>query len=105
MMSMFYGCSSLSSLPDISNWNTNNVTNMWGIFCGCSSLSFLPDISKWSTNKVKDMRYMFRGCSSLSSLSGNDSKEEQLLNISEISLAFDIFHFDISGKYFREEHS
>ena len=29
---MFSGCSSLSSLPDISNWNTNNVTNMNGMF-------------------------------------------------------------------------
>ena len=28
MSCMFYGCSSLSSLPDISKWNTNNVTNI-----------------------------------------------------------------------------
>ena len=26
MSCMFYGCSNLSNLPDISNWNTNNVT-------------------------------------------------------------------------------
>ena len=25
---MFYNCSSLSNLPDISKWNTNNVTNI-----------------------------------------------------------------------------
>ena len=30
MSGMFSWCSSLSSLPDISNWNTNNVTNMRG---------------------------------------------------------------------------
>jgi surface protein len=47
MMGIFYGCSSLSSLPDISKWNTNNVTYMSYMFCGCSSLSSLPDISKW----------------------------------------------------------
>jgi surface protein len=29
---MFYGCSSLSSLPDISNWDTENVRNMDNIF-------------------------------------------------------------------------
>ena len=33
---------------------------------GCSSLSFLPDISKWNTNNVKDINHMFGGCSSLS---------------------------------------
>ena len=39
MSYMFSGCSSLSSLPDISKWNTNNVINMNGMFYGCSSLS------------------------------------------------------------------
>jgi len=59
---MFYGCSSLSSLPDISKWNTNNVTNMSSKFYGCSSLSSLPDISKWNTNNVANMINMFKGC-------------------------------------------
>ena len=56
---MFSGCSSLSSLPDISNWNTNNVTNMSSMFYGCSSLSSLPDISNWNTNNVTNMSYLF----------------------------------------------
>ena len=42
-------------MPDISNWNTNNVTNMSYIFYGCSSLKSLPDISKWKTNNVTDI--------------------------------------------------
>ena len=46
-------CSSLLKLPDISKWNTKNVTNMKGLFCGCSSLKFLPDISKWNMNNVQ----------------------------------------------------
>ena len=45
---MFSGCSSLSSLPDISKWNTNNVINMHSLFYECSSLISLPDISKWN---------------------------------------------------------
>ena len=49
---MFYGCSSLSSLPDISKWNTNNVTNIGYMFVRCSSLSSLPNISKWNINNV-----------------------------------------------------
>ena len=68
MSYMFYQCSSLSSLPDISNWNTSNVTHMNCMFCGCSSLSSLPDISNWNTSNVTNMSYMFNECSSLSSL-------------------------------------
>ncbi len=68
MNNMLEECSSLSTLPDISNWNTSNVTNMNGMFKGCSSLSSLPDISKWNVNNVTHMCHMFNGCSSLSSL-------------------------------------
>ena len=68
MSYMFSFCSSLSSLPDISKWNTNNVNNMSHMFYGCSSLSSLPDISKWNTNNINDMSYIFYGCSSLSYL-------------------------------------
>ena len=63
MSHMFKGCSSLSSLPDISKWNTNNITDMSYMFYYCSSLSSLPDISNWNTNNVTDMTWMFYGCS------------------------------------------
>jgi len=52
---LFYNCESLSSLPNMSQWNTNNVTKMNKLFSGCKSLSSLPDISKWNTNKVYNM--------------------------------------------------
>jgi len=32
---MFEGCTSLISLPDISNWNTQNIINMTDLFCNC----------------------------------------------------------------------
>ena len=47
MSKMFYKCSSLLSLPDISKWNTNNVNQMTDMLSSCSRLSSLPDISKW----------------------------------------------------------
>jgi len=62
---MFEGCLSLSSLPDISLWNTNNVTDMSYMFEGCSLLSSLPDISKWNTNNVTYMADIFEGCSNI----------------------------------------
>ena len=37
---MFYGCSSLKEL-NLNNFNTNNVTDMYGMFRGCSSLKEL----------------------------------------------------------------
>ena len=52
MSYMFYKCSSLNSLPDISKWNTNTVTTMEALFYGCESLQSLPDISNWNTTKV-----------------------------------------------------
>ena len=39
---MFSECSSLTSLPDISKWNTNNVTNMSGMFIGCKKDLNIP---------------------------------------------------------------
>ena len=56
---MFGECSSLSSLPDISKWNTNNAIKMDLMFSGISSLSSLPDISKWNTNSVTRIYWIF----------------------------------------------
>jgi len=39
---MFYECLSLSSLPDISKWNTNNVIDMKDMFDGCYKLKNIP---------------------------------------------------------------
>ena len=53
MSGLFYECSSLKSLPDISKWNTNNVNNMSYLFYECKSLEYLDDISKWNISNVK----------------------------------------------------
>ena len=58
---MFYACSSLKEL-NISNFNTNNVTDMKYMFFKCSSLKEL-NISNFNTNNVTNMEYMFSGCS------------------------------------------
>jgi surface protein len=65
MIGMFEGCSSLSSLPDISKWNTNNAIHISYMFFKCLSLSSLPNISKWNTNNVKNLSGMFDGCSNI----------------------------------------
>ena len=65
---MFEGCSSLKSLPDISNWNTSYLTSNESMFKGCSSLQSLSDISGWKTYSLENMKSMFRDCTSLKSL-------------------------------------
>ena len=58
---MFSVCSSLKEL-NLSNFNTNNVTDMYSMFYECSSLNEL-NISNFNTNNVTNMRYMFSKCS------------------------------------------
>ena len=43
MSDMFKGCKSLSSLPDISKWNTNNINNMSDMFKGCEETLNFPN--------------------------------------------------------------
>ena len=62
---MFYGCSSLISLPDISKWNTQNIINLNSIFENCSLLTFIPNISAWKLNNVIEINNIFKGCNSL----------------------------------------
>ena len=49
-------------MPDISEWNTQNVTDMKYIFSYCKSLKSLPDISKWNIQKVNSLCNIFDGC-------------------------------------------
>ena len=87
MNHLFYGCNSLKSLPDISNWNTNKVTNMKSMFSNCSALISLPDISNWNTNKVTDMKCMFYNCSALISLP--DISNWNTMNVTNMESMFD----------------
>ena len=54
---MFYECDKLLSI-DLSNFNTNNVTNMEYMFCRCSSLTSL-NLSNFNTNNVEEMWDIF----------------------------------------------
>ena len=43
MSDMFSYCNSLNNLPDISKWDTKNVTYMGSMFSGCNKLKQIPD--------------------------------------------------------------
>ena len=52
MSYMFVNCSSLKQI-DLSEWNVSNVTNMTSMFRNCSNLTTVGDLSCWDTSKVK----------------------------------------------------
>ena len=66
MVSMFDGCSSLTSL-DVSNFDTSSVTDMMRMFSACSNLTSL-NLSNFDTSNVTSMREMFSNCGGLTSL-------------------------------------
>ena len=90
---MCYNCLLLSSLPDISKWNTDNVIDMNSIFYNCSSLTSLPDISKWNTDNVTDMKNTFYFCSSLISLP--DISKWNTNNVTDMGNIFFLLFFII----------
>ena len=59
---MFSGCKLLRVL-NISNFNSNNLTNMSLMFFGCSSLKELNiNFSNFNIKKVTNKSKMFYGC-------------------------------------------
>lgn len=67
MVDAFYGCSNLTSIKGIGTWDTGEVTIMSGTFNNCAKLSSL-DVSNWVTSNVENMYNLFRNCSSLQSI-------------------------------------
>ena len=108
---MFDNCSSLSSLPNISNWKTSNVSNMSFMFNECISLLSLPDISNWNISKVNNMSHMFNNCKLLESFPDISKWDTSNLfylsnifdNCSHSSSFPDISKWDTSKVYDKEE--
>jgi surface protein len=53
------GCAVDGTTGYLTNWNTSNVTDMWGTFY--EATTFNQDISAWNTSNVTDMAHMFNG--------------------------------------------
>ena len=78
---MFCGCSSLTNI-DLSNFVTQNVTNLESMFDRCSFLRNI-NLSNFNTQNVINMRGMFYGCPSLKkqNVITNDEKILQEISI------------------------
>ena len=69
LQSLFFGCSSLASVPE---FDTSQATNMQSMFQACSSLTSIPALD---TSQVTNMPGMFQGCSSLTSIPALDTSQ------------------------------
>ena len=65
--SMFDGDEALTSL-DLTNFNPSGATSFFGMFSGCSKLTSVGDLNKWTGSNAMDVSYMFNGDEKLTSL-------------------------------------
>ena len=84
MQNMFWGCESLTAL-DLSNFNTSQVTNMADMFYNCISLTTL-NLDNFDTSRVTNMKGMFLKCEKLTNL------EIRTFNTSNVTNMQDMFN-------------
>jgi surface protein len=68
---------------DISNLNTDNVTNMSDMFYFCENLKAI-NLSSINTQNVTDMSYMFCGCYSLEKINVSSFNTKNVINMSRM---------------------
>ena len=49
---LFFKCDSLYSFLNVEKMNLSHVTNISHLFTECSSMTYLPDISNWDTSNI-----------------------------------------------------
>jgi surface protein len=79
MSYMFYN-SAVENL-DLSEWNTENVTNLYATFISCTKLQTI-DVSGWDTSNVTNMQNAFNSCRSLTSLNLSSLNTSKVTNMS-----------------------
>jgi surface protein len=67
---LFKGCSGMTDISGLANWDTSSFTDATAMFKGCSGLTDLSPLSSWDTSNFISMSFMFSGCSGLASLAG-----------------------------------
>ena len=67
---MFYGCTSLTNIDGLANWDVSNVPNFNCLFVNCNSLTNVDALASWDVSSAYNMEGMFSGCDSLTYISG-----------------------------------
>lgn len=91
MSEMFMGCSSLSDITNIDEWQTASVTDFSGMFNGASSTNI--DIRNWNTGNVTNMAKMFANSNIIGDL--RNWNVTKVTNMSEMFFAAK--SFDLSN--------
>jgi len=65
----FRSCNNFLTTPDLSNWDTSNITDMSATFYGCTN--FNGDITGWDTSSVTTMFAMLTGDQNINKDIGN----------------------------------
>ena len=81
MSGMFQVCGELEYL-DLSNFNTENITDMSFMFTACNKLKEIKGINKFITNKVTNMSGMFQECNELEYLDLSNFNTENVIDMS-----------------------
>ena len=87
---MFEGCTNLTTINNIDQWDTSNVTNMWRMFSDCRNLERL-DLSNFDMSKVDtsaEPLLMFFGCNNLRELRLDNCSNDTINKIINASLPF-----------------
>jgi surface protein len=61
MERMFYNLTSVTTIPDVSEWNVSNVTNMGGLFEAMTALNSPPAVGAWNVGNVTRFKSVFHG--------------------------------------------
>ena len=98
MQNMFNGCTKLTSIEGIGEWDTSSVRNMRSMFYGCTKLTSIEGIGEWDTSEVKDMANMFRDCRGLMSLDLSGWKTYNVTDMNNMFIACsNLINLDVSG--------
>ena len=91
---MFHGCTNIISI-DLSNFDSENVTNMNYMFSGCKNLKNI-DISGLNTDNVTKMSYMFYMCWNIKDLDLSSFNTEKVKDMSGLFCQCQMKNLDIS---------
>ena len=98
MCAMFNDCISLTNI-NLSNFNTQNVFDMSNLFNNCGSLTSL-DLSNFNAMNVINMNHMFNNCSSLVELNLTNFYTQNVTNMFGMFSGCNLLtHLDLSNFY------
>ena len=99
MENAFNGCTGLTTITNIENLKTDQVTSMEGAFKDCISLESL-DVSNFDTSNVTTMKNMFNNCGG-SNLESFGISGWNTSNVTDMSgmfeLCYGLVNFDVSS--------